>query len=42
MAVTNFVTKIFCADRKKYQGKRKNYLADNKNCQADSFHALCK
>ena len=35
--VRNFVTNFFCADSKKYQAERENYLPDNKKRAAQNF-----
>ena len=35
--VRNFVTNFFCADSKKYQAERGNYLPDNKKRAAQNF-----
>ena len=35
--VRNFVTNFFCADSKKYQAERENYLPDNKKRVAQNF-----
>ena len=35
--VRNFVTNFFCADSKKYQAERENYLPDNKERAAQNF-----